>query len=53
MIIPNKIHNNRKHLDEFVKYLDNVKNWAVDSLDIEIPDPNTEIKYNIQIESNG
>lgn len=39
--------------DEFVKYLDNVKNWAVDSLDIQIPDPNTEIKYNIQIESNG
>ncbi len=24
VIIPNKIHNNRKHLDEFVKYFDNL-----------------------------
>ncbi len=35
--------------DEFVKYLDNVKNWAVQSLDIQIPDPETKIEYNIEI----
>ena len=35
--------------DEFVKYLDNVKNWAVESLDVQIPDPETKIEYNIEI----
>ncbi len=35
--------------DEFVIYLENVRNWAVESLDIDIPDPNTPISTNIEI----
>ena len=35
--------------DEFVKYLDNVRNWAADALEIQIPDPEVKIMYNIEI----
>jgi hypothetical protein len=37
--------------DEFVKYLDNVRDWAVISLDIEIPDPRIKILYNIELKN--
>ena len=35
--------------DEFVIYLENVRNWAAETLDIDIPDPNTPISTNIEI----
>tara|TARA_R100000742_G_C4277696_1_gene99794 strand:+ start:734 stop:1210 length:477 start_codon:yes stop_codon:yes gene_type:complete len=35
--------------DEFVKYLDNVRNWAADALEIQIPDPEVKILYNIEV----
>tara|TARA_R110002051_G_scaffold227602_1_gene289889 strand:- start:245 stop:718 length:474 start_codon:yes stop_codon:yes gene_type:complete len=37
--------------DEFVKFLDNVRDWAVMSLDINIPDPGIKILYNIELKN--
>ena len=37
--------------DEFVKYLDNVRDWGAISLDIDIPDPEIKILYNIEVKN--
>lgn len=38
--------------DEFVIYLENVRNWAAETLEIDIPDPDTPIQTKVEIKLN-